>query len=195
MALTQGSVVGLTSAEVAQRQAAGQVNVSATPTSRTIGAIVRANVFTRFNAILGGLLVVILVIGPLNDALFGVVLVANAAIGIVQEVRAKRALDALALVHAPRATVWRDGAPIETPVEDVVLDDVLEVVSGDQIVVDGVVVEGDRLEVDESLHSGESDPVPKRDGDEVLSSSFVVAGGGRYRATRVGADAYADQLA
>src|SRR5690349_10645259 len=102
MALTQGSVSGLTSAEAEQRRAAGQANITANPTSRTVGQIVRANVFTRFNAILGTLLVVILVVGPINDALFGIVLVANTAIGIVQEVRAKRALDALALVHAPR---------------------------------------------------------------------------------------------
>ena len=195
MALTEGIVVGLTSAEVDQRRAAGQVNATTSPTSRTVAQIIRANVFTRFNAILGTLLVVILVVGPFNDALFGIVLVTNTAIGIVQEVRAKRALDRLALVHAPRATVWRDGAPTEVAVDDIVLGDAVELRAGDQLVVDGRVLVSERLEIDESLLTGEPDAVPKHDGDEVLSGSFVVAGTGRFEATRVGADAYADRLA
>ena len=195
MALTEGTLIGLTSAEVEQRRAAGQVNVTASPTSRTVAQIVRANVFTRFNAILGTLLGVILVVGPLNDALFGVVLITNTAIGIVQELRAKRTLDRLALVNAPRVTVWRDHASVALPVEDVVLGDVLEVAPGEQIVVDGRVLASDRLEIDESLLTGEADAVPKHAGDEVLSGSFVVAGHGRFEATRVGPDAYADRLA
>ena len=109
MAVTQSSTLGLTSVEVDERSAAGLRNTATNPTSRTVWQIVRANVFTRFNAILGALLAVILVVGPINDALFGIVLVVNTLIGIIQEVRAKRALDQLALVNAPKATVWRDG--------------------------------------------------------------------------------------
>jgi cation-transporting ATPase E len=156
---------------------------------------VRANVFTRFNAILGVLLVIIVVVGPLNDSLFGVVLVANTAIGIIQEVRAKRTLDRLTLLSAPRATVARDGSIVELAVEELVLDDVVGLRPGAQIMVDAIVLDTVGLEVDESLLSGESEPRTKHAGDEVLSGSFVSAGSGWARAIRVGADAYAADLA
>ena len=186
---------GLTAQEVAERVALGQVNdVPAVP-SRTVGQIVRANVFTRFNALLGSLLVVILIVGPIQDALFGFVLVANAGVGIYQELRAKRTLDSLAVLTSPRARLVRDGHVREAPLSEVVLDDVLELQPGDQVVVDGEVLEGFALEVDESLLTGEAEPVIKEPGDEVLSGSFVAAGSGRFRATRVGAQAYAAQLA
>jgi cation-transporting ATPase E len=185
---------GLTDAEVAERVARGQVNdVPATP-SRTVWQIVRANVFTRFNALLGSLLVVILVVGPIQDALFGIVLIANAVIGIYQELRAKRTLDRLAVLTSPKARLVRAGRVLDAPVTTVVLDDVLELRPGDQVVVDASVLEASGLEVDESLLTGEADPVAKQPGDEVLSGSFVSAGGGRVRATRVGAEAYAAQL-
>ena len=100
---------GLTAAEVQERVARGAVNDTGERTSRTVGEIVRANVFTRFNAILGAMLAVIVVVGPIQDATFGLVLFANAAIGIVQELRAKRTLDQLAVLNAPRARVVRDG--------------------------------------------------------------------------------------
>jgi len=180
---------------VAARVAAGKVNTSSVQSSRTLGQIVRANVVTRFNAILGVLLVVILVVGPINDSLFGLVLVANAAIGIVQEVRAKRTLDRLTLLAAPRATVARDGRSVELTVEELVLDDTLALRAGGQIVVDAVVLDSAGLEVDESLLSGESEPRVKAPGDEVLSGSFVSAGSGWARAIRVGPDAYAATLA
>ena len=186
---------GLTAPEVAERVALGKVNdVPAVP-SRTVGQIVRANVFTRFNALLGSLLVVILIVGPIQDALFGFVLVANAGVGIYQELRAKRTLDSLAVLTSPRARLVRDGHVREAPLTEVVLDDVLELQPGDQVVVDGEVLEAFALEVDESLLTGEAEPVIKEPGDEVLSGSFVAAGSGRFRATRVGAQAYAAQLA
>ena len=186
---------GLTEAEVRERVARGEVNDVPAAPSRTVGEIVRANVLTRFNALLGALLVVILTVGPLQDALFGLVLVANSGIGILQELRAKRTLDRLAVLTAPKARVVRDGAVRELPVSNVVLDDVLELQPGDQVVVDGEVLDVQGLEVDESLLSGEADPVEKSPGSQVLSGSFVAAGGGRYRATRVGKAAYAVQLA
>jgi magnesium-transporting ATPase (P-type) len=189
------TVDGLTRAEVDERRARGQVNDVPTTPSRTVGQIVRANVLTRFNALLGSMLVVILFVGPIQDALFGFVLIANAGVGIYQELRAKRTLDRLALLTSPRARIVREGQVNELAVSEVVLDDVLELQPGDQVVVDGEVLEGRNLEIDESLLTGESEPVTKEPGDEVLSGSFVAAGSGRFRATRVGAEAYAAQLA
>ncbi|MDQ6797607.1 MAG: cation-translocating P-type ATPase [Actinomycetota bacterium] len=173
----------------------GKVNESTVQSSRTFGQIVRANLFTRFNAILGVLLVIILVVGPVHDGLFGIVLVANLAIGIIQEVRAKRTLDRLTLLAAPRVTVVRDGRVVDLAVEEVVLDDMVALRAGAQIVVDAEVVGGTGLEVDESLLTGESEPQVREPGDEVLSGSFVSAGSGWSRATRVGPDAYAARLA
>ncbi len=187
---------GLTAAEVQQRVRAGQVNkVTETP-SRTTGEIVRANVFTRFNFLLGGLLLVVLIfLQEPRDALFGIVLVTNSAIGIVQELRAKRTLDRLEVVAAPKVRVVRSGRVVEQSVDQVVVDDLIDLRSGDQLVVDGEVVSSSGLEIDESLLTGESDPVIKEPGDECLSGSFVAAGSGRYRVTRVGGDAYAARLA
>ena len=135
---------GLTAAEVGQRRADGRTNDVEDPTSRSIGDIVRANVFTPFNFLLGSLLVVILAVQEYRDALFGIVLVLNAVIGIVQEVRAKRSLDRLALLNAPHAQVRRDGAVVEIMSKELVEDDVIELRLGDQIAVDGVVLDGQR---------------------------------------------------
>ncbi len=186
---------GLTEQEVRERVARGAVNDTGERTSRTIGEIVRANIFTRFNAILGAMLVVILIIGPIQDATFGLILVANAVIGIIQELRAKRTLDQLAVLNAPRARVVRDGDVAEIAVEEVVLDDLLDLRTGDQVPCDGYVRAAVGLEVDESLLTGESDPVDKVPGDQVFSGSFVVAGSGRFQATQVGADSYARKIA
>ena len=186
---------GLSPAEVATRVERGQVNVSGERTSRTFGEILRANIVTRFNVLLSALLVAIIAVGQLRDALFGIVLVANALIGIVQELRAKRVLDHLAILNAPRALVVRDGAEKDVAIEEVVLDDLVGLRTGDQIVADGVVRVSAGLQVDESLLTGESEPVDKGLGAHVLSGSFVVAGAGRYQATAVGADAHARQIA
>src|SRR6266540_2277495 len=189
------ALTGLSSAEVSERVERGLVNDVPEAPTRTYRQIIRANVITRFNLLLGSLLAVILVVGPLQDALFGIVLVSNALVGIVQEIRAKRTLERLALINAPRAKVVRDGERQEVDLGEVVLDDVIQVGPGDQMVVDGEVLDSLGLEVDESLLTGESEPVAKAPGEEVLSGSFVVAGGGAYRATRVGADANAARLA
>jgi len=164
-------------------------------TSRSVAEILRANILTRFNFILGVLLAVILVAGQPQDALFGIVLVTNALIGIAQELRAKRTLDRLAVLSAPRVRVIRDGAPQDIAVADLVAGDLVDLRAGDQLVADGVVRASASLEADESLLTGESEPVGKRAGDRLLSGSFVVAGSGGYQATGVGADAYARKLA
>jgi len=186
---------GLSAAEVAQRVAAGQTNAVAVHSSRSTADIIRANVLTRFNAIIGVLFLVIVVVGPWQDGLFGLVVVANTAIGIVQELRAKRVLDRLTVIGAARPRVRRDGRTVEVSRDAVVLDDLVVLGSGDQLVVDGPVDGADGLEVDESLLTGEADPVAKQPGDQVLSGSFVVAGVGSYRAARVGSQAYAATLA
>ncbi|WP_435178288.1 HAD-IC family P-type ATPase [Actinacidiphila sp. bgisy145] len=186
---------GLSSAEVARRVARGEVNDVPVRSSRSVTEIVRANVLTRFNAIIGGLFLVILVVGPIQDGLFGFVIVANTAIGIFQELRAKRTLDDLAVIGEARPTVRRDGTSAEIGTSQIVLGDLIELGPGDKVVVDGRLAEADGLEIDESLLTGEADPVLKRAGDEVMSGSFVVAGGGAFSATKVGREAYAAQLA
>jgi cation-transporting ATPase E len=186
---------GLSSAQVAERRSRGLTNAGGERTSRPVAEILRANILTRFNLILGVLLAVILVWGEPPDALFGIVLVTNALIGIGQELRAKRTLDRLAVLSAPRVRVVRDGARREIAVEELVADDLVDLGAGDQLVADGVVRASASLQADESLLTGESEPVDKRPGDRLLSGSFVVAGSGGYQATGVGGEAYARKLA
>ncbi|MFF9789261.1 HAD-IC family P-type ATPase [Streptomyces bacillaris] len=186
---------GLTTAEVAERVARGEVNDVPVRSSRSLTEIVRANVFTRFNLIIGVLWVIMLFVAPIQDSLFGFVIVANTGIGIIQEWRAKRTLDSLAVIGEAKPTVRRDGVAAEVSTHEIVLGDVIELGPGDKVVVDGTVAEADSLEVDESLLTGEADPVLKRPGDPVMSGSFVVAGGGAFTATKVGREAYAAQLA
>jgi cation-transporting ATPase E len=195
VALPMTRSAGLTRAEVAERVTRGQVNDVPVRSSRSLGEIVRANVLTRFNAIIGVLWLVMLCVAPIQDSLFGFVILANTGIGIIQEWRAKQTLDSLAVIGEARPTVRRDGTAIEVAVHEIVLDDLIQVGPGDKAVVDGVCVEADGLEIDESLLTGEADPVVKRPGDPVMSGSFVVAGGGAFQATKVGREAYAAQLA
>ena len=186
---------GLSRAEVAARVSAGRTNDVPVRASRTVGQIIRANVFTRINAMIAVLFAIIAVIGPVQDGLFAMVIVINTLVGIFQELRAKRTLDELAIVNAAHPRVVREGAVVRVATQEIVLDEVLEVGVGDQIAVDGVVTWSGSLEVDESLLTGESDPVLKHSGDTVMSGSFVVAGTGRFRATKVGRHAYAARLA
>ncbi|MEV0030955.1 cation-translocating P-type ATPase [Nocardia sp. NPDC050793] len=186
---------GLTGAEVEQRCRDGLTNDVPDRASRSVREIVRANVFTRINAILGVLFVLVLSTGSIIDGMFGLLIVANSAVGIIQEIRAKRTLDQLAIVSQAKPTVRRDGVAQQVAPKDVVLDDLIELGPGDQIVVDGVVAESALLEIDESLLTGEADPIDKAVGAEVMSGSYVVSGSGAYRATKVGRDAYAAKLA
>ncbi|WP_329572760.1 HAD-IC family P-type ATPase [Streptomyces sp. NBC_01361] len=186
---------GLTTAEVAERVARGEVNDIPVRSSRSTTEIIRANVFTRFNAIIGALWLIMLFVAPFQDSLFGYVILANTGIGIIQELRAKKTLDSLAVIGEAKPTVRRDGQATEISTSEIVLGDLIEIGPGDKIVVDGVCAEADSLEIDESLLTGEADPVVKKHRDPVMSGSFVVAGGGAFTATKVGREAYAAQLA
>ena len=189
------ATTGLTATQVAERVAAGQVNVLPDRSGRSVLDIIRANVLTRINAILGVLFIIVMTTGSIINGAFGLLIIANSGIGIIQEIRAKRTLDALAIVGQTRPMVRRDGVAAEIAPSEVVLGDIIELGPGDQIVVDGETVEAGALDVDESLLTGEADAVFKSVGDPILSGSFVVSGSGAYRATKVGRDAYAAQLA
>ncbi|MFF3289275.1 HAD-IC family P-type ATPase [Streptomyces sp. NPDC003023] len=189
------AATGLTSAEVAERVARGEVNDVPVRSSRSAVDIVRANVLTRFNAIIGVLWVIMFFVAPIQDSLFGFVIIANTGIGIVQELRAKKTLDSLAVIGEAKPRVRRNGVATAISTSEIVLGDLVELGPGDKVVVDGEITEADNLEIDESLLTGEADPVLKQPGDPVMSGSFVVAGGGAFTATKVGREAYAAQLA
>ena len=185
---------GLTTAEVDERRARGEVNELPNGSSRSLWSILRANVFTLFNAIVFSGFALLLALGRWQDALFGFPALFNTLIGVVQEFKAKRTLDRLAVLNAPHARVIRDGELVDIPLEYVVLDDIVVLRTGDQLVADAVLLGSDNLELDESLLTGESEPIHKHVGDEVLSGSGVVAGSGYARVNRVGSDSYAAGL-
>ncbi|MEE9243515.1 MAG: HAD-IC family P-type ATPase [Mycobacterium sp.] len=190
---------GLTEVEVAQRISEGKTNDVPARAARSVAEIIRGNVFTRINAILGVLLIIVLSTGSVINGAFGLLIIANSAIGMIQELRAKQTLDKLAIVGQAKPLVRRQSrtGSVSAPLapSEVVLDDVIELGPGDQIVVDGVILEAANLEVDESLLTGEADPIAQDAGQQVMSGSFVVAGTGAYRATKVGREAYAAKLA
>ena len=186
---------GLSSDEVSTRINNGQTNKAPETTSRSLSEIVYANVFNPVNAIMLALFVLILIAGFPADGLFVGVVIGNSVIGVAQEVYARRELMKLQLLNAPNVRVRRNREEVEIDSEEIVVDDVLLLGAGDQVVVDGEVVESNGLEIDESLLTGESDAIVKKHGDELLSGSFVNAGSGAYKAKRVGADSYANSLA
>ena len=185
---------GLSATEVADRVSRGETNATKRTTSRPLWHIVRDNVLTLFNGILTVCFVLIAVFGDLRDGLFYAIVVANSLIGIVQEVRAKLALDRLALLASPVVAVLRDGELVELHPGEVVLGDIVVLRSGDQIVADGTVLDAVDLTVDESLLTGESDPITKGVGDRVLSGALVSTGTGHVEVTAVGAHSYANKL-
>ena len=192
--MTISTLEGLTTAEVDERIARGQTNDAPDPHSRSLSSIIRANTLTWFNFLIGSMWVVMWFVAPFQDTLFGWVIVFNALIGIIQEWRASQALAKLSVIGEARPTVRRNGEDIEVRPPQVVLDDLVILRPGDQLVVDGEVVSSEGLEIDESLLTGEADPIDKAVGDQVMSGSFVVAGSGSYVATRVGRDSFASGL-
>src|SRR5579872_1219636 len=187
--------IGLSSFEVSERVGLGQINEEAQTASRSYADIVRANVLTWFNLLLAMLLALVIAFGPPQDALFGIVPIVNTLIGIVQEVRTKHVLDRLAILSRPKAVVMRDMTRETIPVAGIVVDDALELRSGDQVPVDCRVLSDRHIEVDESILTGEAAPVEKGTGEPVLAGSVVLAGSGWARVTSVGDHVYARRLA
>lgn len=185
---------GLTDTEAAERRARGLGNVAPPPTTRTYVEIVRENVFTFVNNVLFVLGATLVLVGRPFDAVVSLgVISTNIVVGIVQEIRAKRTLDRIALLTRPTASVIRDGKAREVSPDELVIGDLIEVEPGDQVVLDGSLSEG-RIEVDESMLTGESDLVTKRPGDPVYSGSFSSSGTGRYVATAVGSASLAGRI-
>ena len=186
---------GLSFKQVAHARAADETNEFDNSSSRSIVAILRANVFTIFNAILASAVVVVLAVGSWQDAVFGFVLLLNTLTGTIAELRAKRALDNLAVLAAPTAHVIRDGEAKDIEVSQVVLGELLELRSGDQVPADGQVISSNGCEIDESILTGESVAVRKHENDQVLSGTTVIGGSARIRVTAVGEHSYANRLA
>lgn len=186
---------GLSFKQVAHARAADETNEFDNSSSRSIVAILRANVFTIFNAILASAVVVVLAVGSWQDAVFGFVLLLNTLTGTIAELRAKRALDNLAVLAAPTAHVIRDGETKDIEVSQVVLGELLELRSGDQVPADGQVLSSNGCEIDESILTGESVAVRKHENDQVLSGTTVIGGSARIRVTAVGEHSYANRLA
>ncbi|MGZ4334618.1 MAG: HAD-IC family P-type ATPase [Gaiellaceae bacterium] len=184
---------GLSSGEVARRLAA-QPPAEPSGSTRSHASIVRANVLTVFNLILAFFGAITLIFGSWQDALFLGILVANTLVGIVQEIRAKNALDRLSALVAPTATVLRDGHALRLPREEIVEGDLVALEPGDQLIGDGRVESSAGLLLDESILSGESEAVRHGPGDELHSGSFVAEGSGRYTLTAVGAASYAERV-
>ena len=186
---------GLSQAEVAERVQRGDVNVIVLRSSRTYKDIFQENVFTLFNVTFGVVLILLTVLGQITDAIFsGFSVFMNILVGVVQEIQAKLTLDKLALLSVQKVTVRRDRQSIEIPVGEVVRDDLIELKPGDRAPVDGAVLISQNVEMDESLLTGESDPVAKQIGDIVLSGSFCLAGSCIFRAEKIGDESYAVKL-
>lgn len=188
-------IKGLTKEEVAQRRSVGWTNHVSNASSRSMKDIIRANVFSPFNALIAGLTVVTMFVSDSPaDYLFFIAMILNAAIGVVQELYAKYKLDKLAIMVKPTAHVIRDGKVHDIKVDDIVRDDYIKLETGDQISADGKIIESEGLEVDESLLTGEADPITKNTNDTVMSGSIVVSGHAIMQATKVGAESYSAKL-
>ncbi|HET7574119.1 MAG TPA: HAD-IC family P-type ATPase [Solirubrobacterales bacterium] len=184
---------GLTSATAAKRLR--ELGPPPETSSRSVSSIVAGNVFTLFNAIIGGFFILILSLGLFADAVFGLIAIVNSYIGIRQELKAKRTLDELAVLVAPHAKVVRDGAIESLLADEVAPGDVVRVEPGDQLVADGETIESRGMTLDESLLTGEADGVRKQPGDRALSGSFCISGSGYYAVDAVREESYAGQLA
>ena len=186
------SAEGLSNEEVRERVAAGKVNGEQTVRTKSVAQILRSNILTFFNFVFIVLAVLLAGFVPagmdgIGNFGFLILIVFNTLVGIVQELRAKRTMDRLSLLSAPKAVVVREGETREIAIEDIVLDDIAELSSGRQVCADGIIVEGS-CEVNESLVTGEPDAIVKNVGDRVISGSFVVSGKAKCRVEHVGAD-------
>lgn len=186
--------IGLTTEEVKKRIHEGKVNIIPKSPSRSIWQIIRANVFTLFNAINLVLAVIVIIAGSPKNSIFAGVIISNTIIGILQELKAKRTIEKLSILAKSKAIVIRDGQEKEIDIEDIVVDDVIFLKSGNQIPVDAKVIKDNSIEVDESLLTGEPDIIIKNEGDVLYSGSFVGGNSGYAVVTSVGADTYSSKL-
>ena len=186
-------MTGLTDEQVNARIAEGKVNADENPNTRTYKQIVRENTLTFFNFLNLVLLVLVLLVGSYKNAFFVCIIIINTLIGIAQEIRAKKTIDKLAILTARKSVVIREGQKWTVPTEELVLDDVVCLKTGDQVPADARILEGS-LEVNESLLTGESDNLPKNEGDEIFSGSFVTSGEACCQIIHVGKDNYAAQI-
>ena len=184
---------GLSAEQVKRRFAQGENNYKVESSTLSVSEIVRSNVCTYFNLVFAVIAVLLAIVGAWSDMLFLPIIVANTCIGIIQEVHSKKVLDKLSILNAPHAVVIRDGKRQEIPADQLVLDDIVEFSAGSQIPADAKVVSGE-LQVNESLITGESDEIEKREGDSLLSGSFVVSGKACARLEKVGKDSYISKL-
>lgn len=184
---------GLTTDQVQEHRLHGWINLPVDSPSKTVSEIVHENVFTYFNLIFAVLAVLLCLVGSFRNLTFLPVIIANTLVGIVQEVRAKKVLDKMSMLHAPHARVVRDGTAQRVNAEELVLDDIVIFDAGSQICADAVVVEGE-VQVNESLLTGESDEITKKKGDSLMSGSFVISGQCHARLTQVGEDSYISKL-
>ena len=185
--------MGLTEEQVQERVAQGEVNYAVESPSKSKKEIIYSNIFTYFNLIFFIIAILLISVGSFRDLTFLPVIIANTLIGIIQELRSKKVLDNLSILNAPKSTVVREGQEKVIPAEEIVLDDVILFSAGNQIPADAVVEEGEIL-VNESLITGEADQISKKEGDSLLSGSFVVSGQCRARVEKVGKESYVSQL-
>ena len=184
---------GLRQKQVQEYIRNGWKNDTTEPETRSVGSIIRKNLLTYFNLVFAVLTVLLIAAGSFKSLTFLPVVLANLLIGVVQEIRAKKVLDELSVLNAPKALVIRDGKKREIPAEELVLDDIVVFRAGDQICADALVLQGS-VSVNEALLTGESDELRKKPGDALLSGSFVVSGECYARLNKVGADAYIAKL-
>lgn len=186
---------GLTSEEVKRRINDGKINNIPKPPSRTLGQILRANIFTTYNILNVVLATIVILAGSPKNAIFAGVIITNIIIGVFQEVRAKQILEKLSVINDKKVNVLRDGKIVNIDAEKIVLDDILSIKMGQQVLVDCQLIGDEVLEVDESMLTGEADVILKRKGDKLLSGSFVTGGSSYVKVTKVGEDTYAAKLA
>ena len=186
-------MTGLTEEQVKERIEAGQTNADENPNTRTYKQIVKENTLTFFNFLNLVLLVLVLMVGSFKNAFFVCIIIINTLIGIAQEIRAKKTIDKLAILTAKKSIVLREGKKWTVPTEELVLDDIVCLKTGDQVPADARILEGN-LEVNESLLTGEADNLPKNPGDELFSGSFVTSGEASCQIIHVGKYNYASQI-
>ncbi|MGL4849923.1 MAG: cation-translocating P-type ATPase [Clostridium sp.] len=188
-------IFGLTDEQVEERIKKGEVNLLQKAPSKTMPQIIRSNFFTMFNALNLVLAAAVIFAGSPKNAIFAGVIIVNSLIGVIQEVKAKNIIEKLSVISEAHCNVIRNGKKESIGIEEIVKDDVVFLTTGDQILADGELLQSSEIEIDESMLTGEADPIGKKVNDRMLSGSFVVAGEGYMEVTKVGANTYSSKLA